>query len=91
VVTSSILVGVVFTPWALVWGAGPLLVTLTGWFWPKERAADAVTEPLAPGDSDSHRTGGAGMSTRRALNVASLPDHAFGHQGLIWWARSATW
>jgi cytochrome c oxidase subunit III len=22
---------------------------------------------------------------RRALDVAALPDHAFGHQGLIWW------
>lgn len=25
------------------------------------------------------------MSPRRALNVAGLPDYAFGHQGLIWW------
>jgi hypothetical protein len=25
------------------------------------------------------------MTPRRALNVAGLPDHAFGHQGLIWW------
>ena len=22
---------------------------------------------------------------RRTLNVAALPDYAFGHQGLIWW------
>jgi heme/copper-type cytochrome/quinol oxidase subunit 3 len=25
------------------------------------------------------------MSARRTLNVAPLPDYAFGHQGLIWW------
>ena len=50
--TAGLLVSVVFTPWGLVWFAAPLFVTLTGWFWPKERAADAVTEPLAPGDPD---------------------------------------
>ncbi len=50
--TTGLLVSVVFTPWGLVWFAGPLFVTLTGWFWPKERAAEAVAEPLAPGDPD---------------------------------------
>ena len=26
------------------------------------------------------------MSTpRRTLDVSALPNHAFGHQGLIWW------
>ncbi|MBZ9721052.1 cytochrome c oxidase subunit I [Mesorhizobium sp. AD1-1] len=25
----------IFTPWALVWGAAPIAITLVGWFWPK--------------------------------------------------------
>ncbi|MEI9412461.1 MULTISPECIES: cytochrome c oxidase subunit I [Mesorhizobium] len=25
----------IFTPWAVVWGAVPIAVTLVGWFWPK--------------------------------------------------------
>jgi cytochrome c oxidase subunit 1 len=28
-------IGSVFTPWALVWGAVPVTVTLIGWFWPR--------------------------------------------------------
>ena len=31
------------------------------------------------------RTSGDRAGRRRALNVARLPDYAFGHQGLIWW------
>jgi hypothetical protein len=50
--TTGLFIGTVFTPWAVVWGAVPVFITLTGWFWPKERAADAVTEPLAPGEPD---------------------------------------
>jgi cytochrome c oxidase subunit 1 len=50
VVTSAMFVGLIFTPWALVAGALPVFITLTGWFWPKEhehapdesRAAGAV-------------------------------------------------
>ena len=33
--TSALLIGSIFTPWAVVWGAVPVTVTLTGWFWPK--------------------------------------------------------
>ena len=29
--------------------------------------------------------GGPPVARRRTLNVAALPDYAFGHQGLIWW------
>jgi cytochrome c oxidase subunit 1 len=25
----------IFTPWAVVWGAIPIAITMTGWFWPK--------------------------------------------------------
>ncbi len=33
--TSAMLIGSIFTPWAVVWGAFPMAVTLIGWFWPK--------------------------------------------------------
>jgi len=32
--------GSIFTPWAVVWGAVPLAVTLIGWFWPKGTKED---------------------------------------------------
>jgi heme/copper-type cytochrome/quinol oxidase subunit 1 len=25
----------IYTPWGIVWGAGPVFVTMVGWFWPK--------------------------------------------------------
>jgi cytochrome c oxidase subunit 1 len=30
----------IFTPWAVVWGAIPVAITLTGWFWPKGTPED---------------------------------------------------
>ena len=50
--TAGLLVGSLFTPWAVVYGALPVLVSLVGWFWPKKRAAEHVSEPLAPGAPD---------------------------------------
>ncbi|HUD90957.1 cbb3-type cytochrome c oxidase subunit I [Sphingobium sp.] len=38
-VVSALFVGSIFTPWALVWGAPPLALALTAWFWPKRRRA----------------------------------------------------
>jgi cytochrome c oxidase subunit 1 len=36
---SALFVGSIFTPWAVVWGALPVAVALTFWFWPsRERA-----------------------------------------------------
>ena len=32
--------GSIFTPWAVVWGAVPIAVTLIGWFWPKGSVED---------------------------------------------------
>lgn len=31
----------IFTPWAVVWGAFPIAVSLIGWFWPKSQPEDA--------------------------------------------------
>jgi cytochrome c oxidase subunit I+III len=36
VATSGLFIGSIFTPWAVVIGAVPLFVALTGWFWPKK-------------------------------------------------------
>jgi cytochrome c oxidase subunit I len=32
---TILFIGSIFTPWALVWGAVPVGIALTGWFWPK--------------------------------------------------------
>jgi cytochrome c oxidase subunit I+III len=36
--TTGLLIGSIFTPWAVVWGTPPVLFTLIGWFWPKRPA-----------------------------------------------------
>jgi cytochrome c oxidase subunit I+III len=36
VATSGLFIGSIFTPWAVVFGAVPLFIALTGWFWPKK-------------------------------------------------------
>ncbi|WP_375421107.1 cbb3-type cytochrome c oxidase subunit I [uncultured Sphingomonas sp.] len=41
---TALFIGSIFTPWALVWGAVPIGVTLTIWFWPQRERAD--TGPL---------------------------------------------
>lgn len=38
--TTALFIGSIFTPWAVVWGSVPLAITLTGWFWPKQRQAE---------------------------------------------------
>ena len=52
VVTGGLLAGAIFTPWAVVYAALPLFVTLTGWFWPKKPAGEHVEEMMAPGAPD---------------------------------------
>jgi cytochrome c oxidase subunit 1 len=41
---TGLFIGSIFTPWALVWGAIPIAITLTIWFWPQRERAD--TGPL---------------------------------------------
>jgi cytochrome c oxidase subunit 1 len=38
--TSAMLIGSIFTPWAVVWGSIPVAITLIGWFWPKGTPED---------------------------------------------------
>jgi cytochrome c oxidase subunit I+III len=33
--TTVLFVGSIFTPWAIVWGAVPVGIALTAWFWPR--------------------------------------------------------
>ncbi len=40
IATTIMLIGSIFTPWAVVWGAIPVAVTLIGWFWPKGTPED---------------------------------------------------
>jgi cytochrome c oxidase subunit I+III len=35
IATTVMLVWSIFSPWAVVWGAIPIAITLIGWFWPK--------------------------------------------------------
>jgi len=37
VATTVLFVGSIFTPWAVVWGAVPVGIGLTAWFWPRRR------------------------------------------------------
>jgi len=40
IAVGATFLGSIFTPWAVVWGAPPVAVTLIGWFWPKASAED---------------------------------------------------
>jgi cytochrome c oxidase subunit 1 len=44
IAVTILFVGSIFTPWALVWGAVPVAITLTIWFWPQRPRA--VSGPL---------------------------------------------
>ena len=39
VATTVLFVGSIFSPWAVVWGSVPVVVTLVAWFWPSQREA----------------------------------------------------
>jgi heme/copper-type cytochrome/quinol oxidase subunit 1 len=36
VATTVLFIGSIFTPWAVVWGAVPVAIALTAWFWPRQ-------------------------------------------------------
>jgi cytochrome c oxidase subunit 1 len=38
VATGILFIWSIFSPWGVVWGAIPLAITLTGWFWPSKRS-----------------------------------------------------
>jgi cytochrome c oxidase subunit I+III len=49
VATTILFVGSIFTPWAVVWGAVPVAIAATFWFWPKrEMVSRRVDSELRP-------------------------------------------
>jgi len=40
IATTITFIGSIFTPWAIVWGGLPTMITLVGWFWPKGNKED---------------------------------------------------
>ncbi|MGZ5183079.1 MAG: cbb3-type cytochrome c oxidase subunit I, partial [Ramlibacter sp.] len=49
VATTIFFIGSIFTPWAVVWGAVPVAITATAWFWPKrEITRQRVETELLP-------------------------------------------
>jgi cytochrome c oxidase subunit 1 len=54
IATTVMFVGSVFTPWAVVWGAVPVGITLIGWFWPdKEEAARMLSIEVKPSEGEA--------------------------------------
>jgi cytochrome c oxidase subunit 1 len=45
--TTGLFIGSIFTPWAVVWGAVPVTITLVMWFWPRS-ARDLNDETHPP-------------------------------------------
>jgi len=41
---TGLFIGSIFTPWAVVWGAIPVAITLTGWFWPTKKETEEKKE-----------------------------------------------
>jgi hypothetical protein len=40
IAVTILFIGSMFTPWAVVWGAIPVAITLTGWFWPDKQSSE---------------------------------------------------
>jgi hypothetical protein len=62
--TTGLFIGSIFTPWAVVYGAVPVFVTMVGWFWPKSKD-EGGTQPwpirhrTLPRPNEAPSTGGA--------------------------------
>jgi cytochrome c oxidase subunit 1 len=41
---TAMLIGSIFTPWAVVWGSAPVAVALIGWFWPKKKETERARQ-----------------------------------------------
>jgi cytochrome c oxidase subunit 1 len=41
IAVTVLFIGTIFSPWAMVWGAVPVAITLTGWFWPTRKETEA--------------------------------------------------
>jgi cytochrome c oxidase subunit 1 len=54
VATTALFIGSIFTPWAVVWGAIPVAITLIIWFWPISKTINDETR-FDPGASPPER------------------------------------
>jgi cytochrome c oxidase subunit I+III len=43
--TTALFIGSIFTPWAVVWGAIPIAITLIAWFWPGPKNINDEAHP----------------------------------------------
>jgi cytochrome c oxidase subunit 1 len=56
IATTVLFIGTVFTPWALIWGAVPVGITLIGWFWPtREETARHREVEVKPQEAESRQ------------------------------------
>jgi cytochrome c oxidase subunit 1 len=44
IVSTAMLIAIIFTPWGLPIGSIPVAIALIGWFWPKKSAPQRATE-----------------------------------------------
>ena len=63
VTTTVLFIGSIFTPWAVVWGAVPVFITMVGWFWPKSEHESGtkpwpIRERTLPRPSEAPAAGG---------------------------------
>jgi cytochrome c oxidase subunit 1 len=49
VTTTAMLIGSIFTPWAVVWGSIPPTIALIAWFWPRPSSLNDETLPPEKG------------------------------------------
>jgi cytochrome c oxidase subunit 1 len=63
ITTTALFIGSIFTPWAVLWFAGPVFVAMVGWFWPKS-PDEGGTQPwpsrrTLPAANEAPAAGGA--------------------------------
>jgi cytochrome c oxidase subunit I+III len=46
IATTVLFIGSIFTPWAVVWGAIPVTITLILWFWPRPKDLNDEAMPI---------------------------------------------
>ena len=80
----------IFTPWAVVYGAVPVFITMVGWFWPKS-ADEGGTQPwpiaqrTLPRPNEAPAPEARYERRRDARRELDLPPGAFGSRSVMWW------
>jgi cytochrome c oxidase subunit I+III len=96
VATTMLFIWSIFTPWGVVYGAGPLFLAMIGWFWPAsvtEGGTEAWpfsrrrTLPM-PGEAPGAGGSIASSGQTAAVDVSRLAPGAFGSRSLMWWGTT---